>query len=137
MPQCSLCMCRYSPVQVTMESAGPHPIQPDRTTLSSSLSQVNIAQEEVGNACKDEAELETDIHSKGRIEQTGDGTDIVNLCCSKQHTYYADNRRNDSSPPNGKPATGIPIIDIVTSTAKDEVFQDHDDGPGTQPVRDE
>src|SRR5947207_10351614 len=62
-------------------------IRPDRTTLSSSLSQFNIAQEEVGNACKDDTELEADIHSKGRIEQTGDRTNIVNLCCSKQHTH--------------------------------------------------
>src|SRR6266480_5153913 len=130
-------MYRYSSGQVTMVGGRGTSIQPDRTTLSSSLSQFNIAQEEVGNACKDETELEADIHSKGRIEQTGDRTDIVNLCCSEQNSYYADNRRNDSSPPNRKPATGIPIIDIVTSTAKDEVFQDQDDGPGTQPVRDE
>ena len=49
-----------------------------------------MAQEEVGDACKDETKLEADIHPKGRIEQTGDRTDIVNLCSSEQNSSSAD-----------------------------------------------
>src|SRR3989442_9882721 len=108
-----------------------------RTSLSSSLSQFGPAQEVVSSACKDDTQLKANIHSKGRIEQTGDGTNVVDLCGSKQNSYQADGRRDESSPPNGKLTGGIPIIDIVVSMTEDEVFQNQDDGPGTQPVRNE
>src|SRR6266568_5802589 len=64
--QCPVCICRYPIVQ-----------------LSSSLIQLNTTQQQISDTGEYETEFKADIHSIGRIEQIGDGTYIVDLCCSK------------------------------------------------------
>src|SRR6266566_5573949 len=109
----------------------------DRITLATSHSQLCTAQEVVGDACEDEAEFKANIHPIGRIEQISDGSDIINLRGSEQNSSKTDDCGEDSGPPNGKLPARIPIFNVVAPTTKDEMFQDQDDRPGTQPVCDE
>ena len=81
---------RQESLEASHTMACPRPPQGSgipKEALSRSLSQLNIAQEEVGKTCKDEPELEANIHSIGRVEQTGDGTNVINLRCPEQNPY--------------------------------------------------
>jgi hypothetical protein len=132
-----LALCCLMFFILTMHNKGQALYSPcEIIALSSGLSEFDAPQEEVDNARNDKPQFETNVRT---AQDFGKGTSEEELGGSKVDSYKAESHSNDGCPTEREFAPRIPVIGMVfaiSSTPEDEMLDNENNRPGTEPVCD-